>query len=266
LAIGVRRAVCQFSALGRAVGQAVPCVLATEAAVSGRRNFSRLRSQTAAVFGFARSRREEDVAMKTRVCVTMLVVALLPARARCETPALSPEKAEMMGRVEDFFLHNFRDVTWRKSLEWGDVNTEGDGSRTIQYTYEALIWGKDHQIMCQVFTFDPDGKWLRYENVAGFPKEKVQQKVNVSTQNGMIDLVEDFFSKNFRDVTARKTLEWGKPIKDADGNTSIAYKYEATIGDKDKKVMNQVFTFDPSGKFVSVKEAQAEPEQSGQSP
>lgn len=196
--------------------------------------------------------------MKTRVCVAVLVVALFPLSARGDTRVLSPAKAELMGRVEDFFLHNFRDVTWRKSLEWGDVKTLDDGSRTVQYTYEALIWDQEHQIMCQVFTFASDGKFLRFENVAGFPKEKVQKQVDVSTQEGMIDLVEEFFSKNFRDVTARKSLEWGKPSKIADGNTSITYKYEATIGNKDKKIIQQVFTFDPNGKFVSVKDAQPE--------
>jgi hypothetical protein len=204
--------------------------------------------------------------MNTRVCVVALVVALLPLTARCETRSLSPEKAEMMGRAEDFFLHNFRDVTWRKSLEWGDVKTGDDGSRIIRYTYEALIWDKQHLVMCQDFTFALDGKCLRYENVVGFPKEEARKKVDVSTQKGMIDLVDDFFTKNFRDITARKTLEWGEPTKAEDGSTSITYKYEATIWDKDKKVMHQIFTFDPSGKFVSVKNAQPEPKQDGKSP
>ncbi len=101
--------------------------------------------------------------------------------------------------------------------------------------------------MSQEFTFAEDGECLRYENVTGFPRKKLQKKVDVSTREGMIDLVEDFFSKNFRDVTARKTLQWGELSKDEQGNTSIAYEYEATIWDKDKKLMHQIFTFDPSG-------------------
>ena len=67
-------------------------------------------------------------------------------------------------------------------------------------------------------------------------------------------LVEDFFKHNFRDVTSRKTLEWGEPTIDENGNISIRYKYEATIWDKDKVINNQVFTFDKNGKFVSVKD------------
>jgi hypothetical protein len=192
-----------------------------------------------------------------RACILLGVLALsfVPLAAQCETRTLSPEKAEMMGRVEDFFLHNFRDITWRKSLEWGEVESLDDGARTIRYTYEAKIWDKEHLVMSQEFTFAEDGECLRYENVTGFPQKKLQKKVDVSTREGMIDLVEDFFSKNFRDVTARKTLKWGELSKDEQGNTSIAYEYEATIWDKDKKLMHQIFTFDPRGEFVAVKDA-----------
>ncbi len=34
-------------------------------------------------------------------------------------------QAELMGRVEHFFMNNFRDVTWRKSVEWGQVSGAG---------------------------------------------------------------------------------------------------------------------------------------------
>ena len=77
--------------------------------------------------------------------------------------------------------------------------------------------------------------------------------MDVNTQAGMKELVEDFFSKNFRDITSRKTIEWGKVVKAENGDSSIRYKYRATIWDKDTKVMNQIFTFDPKGKFVSFK-------------
>ena len=78
------------------------------------------------------------------------------------------------------------------------------------------------------------------------------EKVNVGTQEGMKELVEDFFSKNFRDVTSRESIEWGEVTKTKDGNSSIRYKYRATIWDKDVKIMHQTFTFDPKGEFVSV--------------
>ena len=47
------------------------------------------------------------------------------------------------------------------------------------------------------------------------------------------------------------------PVEKADGNSSIRYKYRAKIWDKETKIINQVFTFDPKGRFVSVKDADA---------
>ena len=71
--------------------------------------------------------------------------------------------------------------------------------------------------------------------------------------------VERFFSRNYRDITARKTIGWGKPKKLKNGNLSIRYKYRATIWDKDKIVQNKVFTFTKDGKFVSVKDVKNTP-------
>ncbi len=165
------------------------------------------------------------------------------------------EKLVLMGRVEDFFLHNFRDVVARKSLEWGNVETGPDGSRSIRYLYEANIWGSKILVMNQIFTFNEQGKFLRYKNVAGFPKPKTEKKPDVSTKEGMQELVEDFFHHNWRDITAHKTIEWGEPTKEANGNRSIRYKFRATIWYSDTKIMNRVFTFNPQGEFVSVKDA-----------
>ena len=107
--------------------------------------------------------------------------------------------------------------------------------------------------MNRVFTFDAKGNILDVADVEGFPQKKVAKPAAVNTQAGMKDLVEDFFSRNFRDLTSRETIEWGEVTKAANGNASIRYKYRATIWDKDTKIMNQVFTFDPKGNFVSVK-------------
>jgi hypothetical protein len=173
-------------------------------------------------------------------------------------PAVIPSaKAEMIGRVEDVFLHNYRDITWRKSLAWGEVQTAADGARSITYSYEAKIWDKETMVMKQTFTFAADGKFVRSENETGYPKKKDAPVADVTTQKGMIALVEDFFSKNFRDITARETIAWGQVAKDAKGNSTIRYKYNATIWDKEKKVMEQDFTFDPSGKFVSANKVEA---------
>ena len=73
----------------------------------------------------------------------------------------------------------------------------------------------------------------------------------------MNELVEDFFTRNFRDITERENPEWGEVTKTPDGNYSIRYKYLATIWDKDKKPMDQTFTFNAKGEFVSVKDTAA---------
>ncbi|MEN8127328.1 MAG: M56 family metallopeptidase [Planctomycetota bacterium] len=84
------------------------------------------------------------------------------------------------------------------------------------------------------------------------PDYQVKTLLPKSNSNQAQAWVEDFFKHNYRDITARKTLEWGEPVTHKDGNISIRYKYEATIWDKDKKINDQVFTFDKNGKFISV--------------
>jgi hypothetical protein len=64
--------------------------------------------------------------------------------------------------------------------------------------------------------------------------------------------VENFFSENYRDITARQTMEWGQPETTPGGNLSIRYKYLATIRNKDQMIIEQRFTFTPEGKYVSA--------------
>jgi len=176
-----------------------------------------------------------------------------------EPMGISIEKADLMGRIEWAMMHGARDITARKSIEWGEVEKDENGNRTIRYMYCATIWDKDIYIMNQVFTFDVKGNVLDMENLEGYPRKKVEKPVNVSTEEGMKELVGDFFSKNFRDVTSRESVEWGKVTKTENGNSSIRYKYRAKIWDKDTKMMNQIFTFDPKGKSVSVKNVEGFP-------
>ncbi|MBX7256029.1 MAG: M56 family metallopeptidase [Candidatus Hydrogenedentes bacterium] len=188
--------------------------------------------------------------------VALLGIAIAGENAVQASAPLEKAKAEMMGRVEDFFLHNFRDVTSRKSLEWGDVTADDKGNSSIRYKYQASIWDKQTKIMNQVFTFDAKGEFVAVKDEKGFPQDVVKQAADTSTKDGLQALVEDFFSKNFRDITARKSIEWGEPTKGDAGNVSIRYKYEATIWDKDKIVQDKVFTFNANGEFVSVEDAQ----------
>jgi len=171
-----------------------------------------------------------------------------------EPLGISVEKADLMGRVEWAMMHGGRDITARKSLEWGDVQNDGKGNRSIRYKFDATIWDRDVYTMNMLFSFDAKGNIISRENVAGFPLKKVEKPVNVGTDEGMRELVEDFFGKNYHDITSRETIEWGPVTKAENGNSSIRYKYRARIWDKETKTINQVFTFDPKGKFISVNE------------
>lgn len=113
-------------------------------------------------------------------------------------------------------------------------------------------------------------KLLRLEAETEFVKameetKKRQANLKATEDTGLTekkakDLVEDFFKHNYRDITARKTIEWGWPTTDENGNLSIRYKYEATIWGRDKIIENKVFTFDKDGKYLSAKSLEGFPE------
>ncbi|MBN2456454.1 MAG: M48 family metalloprotease [Sedimentisphaerales bacterium] len=152
-------------------------------------------------------------------------------------------KERLRNLVEEFFKHNYRDITSRKTIEWGNPIIDSKKNMSIRYKYEATIWGKDKIITDQVFVFDKDGKLISYNKISPFA---------VGSKQWMQERVEDFFKNNYRDITARKTLEWGDPIRDEKDNYSIRYRYEATIWNKDKIIQNKLFTFDKDGNFVRV--------------
>ncbi|MCK4998301.1 MAG: M56 family metallopeptidase, partial [Anaerohalosphaera sp.] len=94
-------------------------------------------------------------------------------------------------------------------------------------------------------------QWEKFKNVVLLSKDDLP--------NGKIMLwVEDFFKNNYKDITARKTIRWADYKQHDNGNQSIRYKYEAEIHNKDKIINNEIFEFDKDGKFVSVKDADAE--------
>jgi len=176
--------------------------------------------------------------------LVIAAVVLLPMAGAVKKPIDAGTKEWVQNLVEDFFKHNYRDITARKTIEWGEPVRDANGNVSIRYKYEATIWDKDKIIENKVFTFDKDGKFISVKKI---------REHSIYTKAGAQELVEEFFKNNYRDITARKTIEWGEPVREADGNVSIRYKYEATIWDKDKIIENKVFTFDKDGEFVSVK-------------
>jgi len=85
-------------------------------------------------------------------------------------------------------------------------------------------------------------------------RQTEQASIRQMDKSEVMELVEDFFKNNWKDVTARKSLAWGEPVVDKDGNVSIIYQFESTILGKDMKVSEKIFTFDRKGDFVSVKD------------
>ena len=155
----------------------------------------------------------------------------------------SVEGKHLMSLVADFFRHNFRDITSRESLEWGELSKDTQGNSSIRYKYRAKIWDKDTVTNNQVFTFSPQDKFVSVKDIHADPRER------------MVRLVEKFFGGNYRDITSRETLEWGEVVSSENGNASIRYKYRARIWDKTTVTNDQVFTFDAQDKCVSVKNA-----------
>jgi hypothetical protein len=101
-----------------------------------------------------------------------------PSQGTAERRTASTEpvgsKAWMMALIDDFFQHNFRDITSRETLEWGDVAKAGDGKFSIRYKWRGRIWDKETKVFDQVFTFDKYGKCVSMTNADGKPAEKTK--------------------------------------------------------------------------------------------
>ena len=70
--------------------------------------------------------------------------------------ALSPAektdtKRRIIALVEDFFGSNWRDITSRETIEWGDVTTAENGNASIRYKYRARIGDRNTITNNQVF-------------------------------------------------------------------------------------------------------------------
>ncbi len=104
----------------------------------------------------------------------------------------------------------------------------------------------------------PDDLVQQAKAINTAPSERADT-AEAALKGKLINWVEDYFSKNYRDITARKTLAWGQPSQEAGGNVSITYKYAATIWNKDKLIIEQKFTFTPEGKFISAETVEKGP-------
>jgi len=152
-------------------------------------------------------------------------------------------EVDVKDSVDRFFAQNYRDITSRDTLEWGAVETNVNGNLSVHYKYRARIWDRETVTNNQVFTFEPNGQFVSVRGVYDSPQARMRA------------LVERFFANNYRDITSRDTIEWGEVETAENGNASIRYRYRACIGNDLVVTNDQVFTFDPQDKFVSVTDA-----------
>ena len=179
-------------------------------------------------------------------------------------------------------IADFHNLSNLKSLRLAQMHADDSSAMGATIPFEVEQRGKKETVVLQLTLTKSRGLWVVSdidlktpeiakqsldEFLAAHPKADVAwPPPPVSPAPDTKDLteqvkawVEDFFRHNYKDITRRETIEWGQAEALADGNLSIRYKYLATIRDKDKQVIEEVFTFAPDGKFVSVKKLGAAP-------
>ncbi|MCL2004634.1 MAG: hypothetical protein FWG73_00570 [Planctomycetaceae bacterium] len=142
------------------------------------------------------------------VLTAALLVSLAPAF--CQGQAISPEKAMVMGFVENYFQHN-EGFTMRKSLEWGEVQADAEGNSTILYTFEGLQDGNTVRQTVD-FTFNKDGS---VRNVSDLSEEAKK-------------LVVGYFEHHGFDVTTFKNASLEVTKRD-DGTLVVDYWHDLDV-------------------------------------
>jgi hypothetical protein len=152
--------------------------------------------------------------------------------------------------VENFFAHNYRAITARDTIEWGQASTDDKENSSIRYKYRAKIWDKDTVTNNQVFVFDAQDKFVSVKDakpgdlIPGNPAEDYGQTVAglppvvVETQpvSGARDVepgvteIRVRFSKEMADGSWSWSTAWensapeiiGQPHYESDGRTCVA--------------------------------------------
>jgi beta-lactamase regulating signal transducer with metallopeptidase domain len=99
---------------------------------------------------------------------------LVSAFVAATQPPDASTKAGMMALVEDFFHHNWHDVTSRETLDWGEPTKTKDGNFSIRYKFRARYWYGEPKIVERTFTFTPDGTFVSAEKIKKRPASPAQ--------------------------------------------------------------------------------------------
>lgn len=161
--------------------------------------------------------------------------------------------------IPEFYTDDFvKELDQRHRLVFGSGLKEGLGLRDYDARsfadWMARTWGQPREWR---YSLGPVTKWRQGNKGDEYifwcdPPAPPAIDANPATKDGMVRLVDDIFQHNFRDITDRKTIDWSPVSTDAKGNSSIIYKFEATIQGVEKKVMTVEFTFAPNGGLISL--------------
>jgi serine/threonine protein kinase len=112
----------------------------------------------------------------------------------------------LISLVDDFFQHNYRDVTHRETIEWGAPRQVENGNWSISYKYLATIWDKDKLVIQDEFTFTPEGKFVAVKKLTQTPAAAASQAGGADThptENGSNVVITD------KDFTVKPYPEGG---------------------------------------------------------
>jgi serine/threonine protein kinase len=124
----------------------------------------------------------------------------------------------------------------------------------------AIVSRNGVLFVAQVWIFDGQSATLIYQHVGTLELDRSPAPMSTEEQRTLLRAwVEDYFAHNYRDITHRETIECGESARGVKGHLSIRYKYLATMGDKGRFIIDEVFTFLPDGKFVESKRLSQEP-------
>ncbi len=182
------------------------------------------------------------------------------------TPPPSDTAKFTVGKVEYAAKDGARvECTWTDLDPDGRLKTdkavwvlrhESDGWRIVGVA--AMVFPDEPPLLLNFE--DPEDMVRKQQSVREEIRRRLTQdakKVQPRDARVIKELVEDYLTKNVRDVASRETIEWGEVTKT--GNSSIRYKYRTIGRGNATKIMNQVFTFDAKGKVVSVKDVEELP-------
>jgi hypothetical protein len=168
---------------------------------------------------------------------------------RVELKALGlPGKASAW--VEDFFQHNYQDITWRESIEWGEPATAGEGNISIRYKYRATIRGQETITNNQVFTFDSEGKFVSVKDLKDESKNLPEAAVERREVNKN---VKDFPEKLDLSTPESACAAWQRACARNDPQAICNLSWRKLDPQQEEKWWQENRERDPEGTAVYIK-------------